>query len=226
MPFKLINNPILYPYQVELLRSFFALDFAKSFFLTGGTALSAFYFAHRESKDLDLFSLEDYDAEALNRTIADLAQKSNSVISIKVKSNTYNEIYLENTVDNWIQRIDFVKEQPVHFGEIKNVDGIRVDSLENIGSNKVLTIYNRLEPKDYIDLYFILQKTGLTFERLFALAKEKDAGLFEFYFAQSLENLEKLEILPMMRQDFDKEKMIKFYQNLQENLLRQIKPAE
>lgn len=226
MLFNLENNPILLPHQVRILRSFFARDFARSFFLTGGTALSAFYFAHRDSKDLDLFTLDAYDWESLNLVVSELAQETSSKITVKVKSNTYNEIYLENEKENWIQRINFVHEQPIHFGEIKTVDGIRVDSLENIGSNKVLTLYNRFEPKDYIDLYLILQKTDLTFDQLFSLAKKKDAGLFEFYFAQSLENLEKLEILPEIKVEFNKESMIKFYRDLQEKLLARIKPAE
>ena len=44
MTFRLANNPILLPYQQKILRLFFAADFSKPFFLTGGTALAAFYF--------------------------------------------------------------------------------------------------------------------------------------------------------------------------------------
>lgn len=50
--YRLHNNPILYPHQIKLLSLFFTSPFAKPFFLTGGTALSAFYLAHRESQDL------------------------------------------------------------------------------------------------------------------------------------------------------------------------------
>ena len=55
-------------------------------------------------------------------------------------------------------KIDFVKEIPVHFGEFKMEGVVRIDSLENIGSNKVLTVFGRKDAKDFIDLYFILQK--------------------------------------------------------------------
>lgn len=226
MEFNLTNNPILYPHQVALLHSFFALDFAQPFFLTGGTALAAFYLAHRESKDLDLFTLEAYDTEVLNQVINGLARTTNSKATVKVKSNVYNEVYLENETEGWIQRIDFVHEQPIHFGEIKKIEEIRIDSLENIGSNKILTIYNRFEPKDYIDLYLIIKRTNWSFEQLFEMARKKDAGLFEFYFAQSLENLEKLETLPPLRTDFRKEDLVDFYANLQKELLAKIKPAE
>ena len=37
-------------------------DLAEIFYLTGGTALSAFYLHHRESEDLDFFSREPFRA--------------------------------------------------------------------------------------------------------------------------------------------------------------------
>ena len=75
--------------------------------------------------------------------------------------------------DGWIQRVDVVREQPIHFGDISLIDGIRVDSLENIGSNKILTLFSRLEVKDYVDFYTIITKSKLSFDALFALAKQK-----------------------------------------------------
>lgn len=226
MSFSLTIYPILTSYQTKLLQLFFAQDVAKTFFLTGGTALAVFYLGHRLSKDFDLFSIEEFDTEALYHTVDFLAQESGASLGVKVKSPTYNEIYLENKEDGWIQRFDFVHEQPVHFGEIQEIEGVRVDSLENIATNKILTIYNRFEPKDYIDLYLILQKTGLKFDDLFSLAKKKDAGLFEFYFAQSLDNLEKMGILPVVKVEFNKEKMLAFYRKLQKELLLRLKPVE
>ncbi|MBI2352172.1 MAG: nucleotidyl transferase AbiEii/AbiGii toxin family protein [Deltaproteobacteria bacterium] len=48
---------ILSPLQWEFLSLFF--QGAPPFFLTGGTALSAFYLQHRYSEDLDLFTLTE-----------------------------------------------------------------------------------------------------------------------------------------------------------------------
>lgn len=58
---NLDKNRILYPHQIAILKLFFASPFSRSFFLTGGTALSAFYLFHRESQDLDFFSLKPFD---------------------------------------------------------------------------------------------------------------------------------------------------------------------
>src|SRR5947209_4431075 len=46
----------LVPAQRALLAAFGASPLAKSFYLTGGTALAAFYLHHRDSDDLDFFT--------------------------------------------------------------------------------------------------------------------------------------------------------------------------
>lgn len=147
--YRLHNNPILYPHQIQLLLLFFALPFSKPFFLTGGTALSAFYLAHRESQDLDFFSLQSFDTLALRTTMQEVADKTQSVMTMHIRSQTYNEIFLENKKEGWRQKIDIVWEQPKHFGDVVHIDNIAVDSLINIATNKILAVFGRLEPKDY-----------------------------------------------------------------------------
>lgn len=224
MHYNLVNNPILTPYQIEILKLFFATEFAKTFFLTGGTALSAFYLAHRDSKDLDLFSIEPFDVQRLELIIAEIAQKMNCKVVTKVKTTTYNEIYLENKQDGWTQRIDIVKEQPKRFGEIIEIEGVKVDSLENIGSNKICAIFGRLEIKDYIDLYTIITKTNFTFDQLFALARQKDLGLNEFTFASTIADVEQISLWPKIIIDLDKTSMFAYYKNLVTELLTRVKP--
>ena len=224
--FNLKKNPILLPYQIKILRKFFSSSLKKDFFLPGGTALSAFYFAHRESKDFDFFSIELFNFRLIDNLVAKIAEEMGATLSVKVAAESYREIYLENKKEDWVQRIDIILEQPKRFGKIINVEGINVDSLENIGSNKILTLYNRLEPKDYLDFYMIVTKTEWTFEKLFELAKQKDTGLFEFYFANSLANVEKITLWPEIKIPFNKEGMILYYQNLTKNLLLKLKPKE
>lgn len=147
-----------------------------------------------------------------------------SVVVTKVKSRSYNEIYLENKKSGWTQRIDIAKEQPKQFGEIQTVEGVRVDSLENIGSNKICAIFGRLEIKDYIDLYGIITQTELDFDYLFTLAKQKDLGLSEFAFASTIADIENIQTWPKLKIDFDKPAMFTYYKNLTNELLQRIKP--
>lgn len=223
--FKLDNNPILYPHQKTILKLFFSSPFSRSFFLTGGTALSAFYLAHRESQDLDFFSLKPFDTLLLRTTMTEIAEKLNSKMTLQLRSQTYNEIMLENKIEGWQQKIDIVQEQPLRFGKLIQINNITVDSLINIATNKILALFGRLEPKDYIDLYMICTNTDFSFDYLFKKAKKKDTGLNEFYFANSIVNVEKLETLPKMKITFSKKEFINFYQDLSRTLLLKIKPV-
>jgi len=222
--FKLTGNPILYPHQKKILTLFFLSPFSKSFFLTGGTALSAFYLAHRESQDLDFFSIEKFDTLTLRTTFQEIASQIEAEITISQRSQTYNEIYLDNKKENWRQKIDIIQEQPKHFGKLLKIEGVTVDSLINIASNKVLAVFGRLEIKDYLDLYLICKETKYKFPEIFELAKQKNSGLSEFYFASTILNVEKFEIYPSMRIPFDKSAFIKFYQDLSTELLLKINP--
>lgn len=222
--YSLTNNPILLPHQVTILQLFFNTPFAKPFFLTGGTCLSAFYLAHRESQDLDFFSLSPFNPLALKTTIQEIADKTHATMSIQARSQTYSEIYLENAKEEWRQKIDIVQEQPIHFGKITNIDTITVDSLVNIATNKILAVFGRLEPKDYIDLYVIFTQTEMNFDEMFEKAKEKDTGLSELYFANVIADVSKFETFPKMHIPFDKKAFVKFYYDLSKNLLLKIKP--
>lgn len=223
---RLKNNPVLTHYQVKILKTFFSSHLGKQFFLTGGTALAAFYLGHRQSQDLDFFTLKSFDSFKLEKLIKNIAEETLSTIKTKIKTSDYYEVYLENKKEGWIQRLDFVKEQPVVFGKKKIVDGVTVDSLENIASNKILTIYGRLEPKDYLDLYFIFKETSLDFDKLFEKTKQKDTGLHEFYFANLIAEASNLEHFPQTLKPFDKNKLIEFYLCLSEKMFKEIKPKK
>lgn len=74
--FNLKNNPILTPFQKEFLKEFFKSEIGKNFFLTGGTALSAFYLAHRYSYYLDLFSLKPLKINLIENVITQISKKN------------------------------------------------------------------------------------------------------------------------------------------------------
>lgn len=215
-----------YKLQDDFLEVFFSESFASDFYLTGGTALSRFYFNHRISDDIDLFTQnQKIDFSHVNSLILRILDKLKLKIIKQVNTDTFLQYITENRSGNTL-KVDFVKEIPIHFGEFKMVGKTRIDSLENIGSNKVLTIFGRRDAKDFIDLYFILQKTKLKFEDLYNLAIQKDLGLSEFYLANSMRQIEDISIYPKMLVKLDKNKLIKFYSELAKKLMLKIKPQD
>jgi predicted nucleotidyltransferase component of viral defense system len=120
--------------------------------------------------------------------------------------------------------VDLVKDVPVHFGATREIDSLRLDSLENIGANKVLAVFGRTDAKDFIDLYWILQRTNLMFDDLYALAKEKDLGLSELYLAYALHSAAKIKLFPRMLEPLPWEQILIYFEELARDLLLRSAP--
>ena len=59
-----------------------------------------------------------------------------------------------------------------------------VNDFQDIQTDKLLAFFGRAEPRDAIDLYFLLKKTS--FEVLANLASQKDTGFDLYWFSISL----------------------------------------
>jgi len=211
--------------QDLFLDHFFSGPLAKVFYLTGGTALARFYFHHRESLDLDLFTNDlQQDFVLTNQQVLIVLHALNLQITSQVITDTFIQ-YIALDPDGTTLKIDLVKDVPVHFGDPIFQKGVRVDSLENIGSNKVLAVFGRTDAKDFIDLYWILQNSDLKFDVLYQQAREKDLGLSELYLAYALQNVEKIRLFPRMLKPLPWEEIRAFYLTLASELLLRIKPT-
>ena len=210
--------------QDRFLARFFAESLAEHFYLTGGTALARFYFHHRESLDLDLFTNHfEQDFAQVNQTILGILYALELRITSQVVTDTFIQYIVADAAGTSL-KVDLVKDVPVHFGALVERDGIRLDSLENIGSNKILAVFGRTDAKDFIDLYWILQHTDLKLDDLYRQAREKDLGLSELYLAYALQSVEKIRLFPRMLQPLPWEDVKAFFQALARGLLSRIKP--
>jgi hypothetical protein len=114
----------------------------------------------------------------------------------------------------------------VHFGKILIKDKVRVDSLENIGSNKILAIFGRTDAKDFIDLYYLIRIAKLDFNKLYQLAGKKDLGLNYFHLALALEGIKKPMSWPKLLKPLYKKELLIFFQKLHRKILLGIKPRD
>lgn len=215
-----------YILQDKFLNRFFSGRLAFDFYLTGGTALARFYFQHRESVDLDLFTQnQKTDFSIVNLEIERIGRELGLETIKQVTTDTFLQfIFQDNQQD--LLKIDLVKDIPVHFGEFKQKGNVRLDSLENIGSNKITAIFGRTDHKDFIDLYYILNETDFTFEHLVSLAKQKDLGLTDFYLANSIDQIETASQMPILLKPLDIKEYNEFYKKLSRDLFLKIKPED
>ena len=184
----------LTPLQASFLEHFFAAKAGQRFYLTGGTALAAFYLHHRVSVDLDLFTLDDLALREADLLIPQLAAGLGCRLGAVRRTEHFREIFIEPESGDPL-KIDLVRDFGPQYGEHVSFGPVIVDSIENIGANKLTAILSRTEPKDFVDLYFIL-RAGYDFGDLLARAQTKDLGMHPFYLAGSLRQVRNFRRLP------------------------------
>ncbi len=152
-----------------------------NFYLAGGTALSVFYFQHRDSEDLDFFTqkLDKMEVIEIVKKLSEQLKKPIKLINQQFRKNMVKMmIYsIEFNKKNSL-KIDFVEDYIKLLKQPKNVDGINVMSIEDIYLRKIHTVVgfwnilditgrpkiigNRQESKDILDLYYLSHTfTGL-----------------------------------------------------------------
>lgn len=162
---------VLSPLQARVLTLFFEHGAAAhGYFLTGGTALSEYYFQHRYSEDRDFFSRSERDASQDSREFQKVLDSLALETTAELTSSTFARLY----VGPEKLKVDLANDVKAQMAPVENFSGVLVDSLEDIAINKVCAL-SRHEPKDYIDLYFILTGTTWTLEYLLERARLKDS---------------------------------------------------
>ena len=82
-------------------------------------------------------------------------------------------------------KVDLALDSPFRFAPAEMSDmGVLVNDFQDIQVDKTLAFFGRAEPRDAVDLYFLLKKTK--FEDLAALARLKDTGFDLYWFAVAL----------------------------------------
>ncbi len=217
-------DSLLSELQHDFLKVFFSSPIGESFFLTGGTALAEYYLQHRYSEDLDLFTIDDEAFGLARQEIRRLAAEMRVSVSSILSTPTFQRYELIRSGAEPV-RLDLVRDVDIQFGQQQSFGGVIVDSLENIGANKVDAIFGRTESKDFVDLYFMLQ-SGQDLPTLIDDAKQKDSGLSEFWLAGMLRQVQTLTRLPVMLKPLELDTLKSYYLSLADDLLRKIKPND
>lgn len=159
----------VYPLQ-DIILSLLNEKIYKDFYLTGGTALSRFYFQHRFSDGLDFFANQ---IDSFQEELKQFEEKIKS-IGLNYKIISSSPSFKRLVIDKEAQlKIDFVNDVNFRYGGnhvFQNFN--RVDNLRNILSNK-LTALERLEPKDVADILFICRNLSFLWEDIFDDALKK-----------------------------------------------------
>ena len=142
------------------------------FYLTGGTALAEFYLHHRLSEDLDFFSEREFDPQSIMVILKKL-QKTVGIITVEYQQSFNRNLFFLQVTDEVI-KTEFTYFPFTRIEQKKKIRNLFIDSLIDIATNKVFTIYQQPRSRDFIDLYLILKNSPeLSLDSLVGMARSK-----------------------------------------------------
>lgn len=167
--------------QKQILEIFGEVTDSKDFYLTGGTALSVFYLKHRKSRDLDFFSKEEEHILPFSHHLEEKLKICGMGVERQRGIRSFVELSVKKDIEETV--IHLAWDSPFRFEEVKEFEGfpgLNVDSLVDIACNKLLALFGRATLRDFIDIYFLIEKERFSPEELMDKAKVKDPG-FDLY---------------------------------------------
>lgn len=186
----MLSGELLTPFQKKVLKAFTGIEESKAFYLTGGTALSVFYLAHRLSEDFDLFTPEEPLIAIVARKFKSALENSGIKVQVIRSFSSFWEAVASNENDSF--KIQLAYDSPFLLSEIEEREGLRIHGFDDIAAGKLLALFGRAEERDFVDVYCIVKDGKISLERMIELAKRKDPGLDEYYLAIAFEQSDKI----------------------------------
>ncbi len=206
------RDDILGEAQRRFLDAFRGSPLASRFYLTGGTALAAFYLRHRYSEDLDFFCPEDFRVEEILGWLRSLPESP----EIQYERKYDRRLFLLTPAEGDALKVEFTRYPFPSIEPVRTVEGLRVDSLPDILANKMVAITDRHDPKDFVDLYWaFVRHPELKPLDVVAAAEPKFgiSGIRHIVQRRFLESVPSPKGL-RMRDTFDPEAMTHFFREL------------
>ena len=178
------------------------------FYLSGGTALAAYHLYHRKSEDLDFFTQNAVDTLFLHAFGERIKQ------SLEAEKVFFQRIYDRNlfqfSTSSGELKVEFTRYPFPQFEKPAIVADVRVDSLRDIAANKLMAMLDRFDPKDFADLFFILQQFSL--ETLRRDAEAKFGIIIDpIFLGSELVKVRRIEVLPRMLKPLILEQVKNFF---------------
>ena len=200
-------------FQKKALNLFKTSVLAKNFYLAGGTALAEYYLQHRKSEDLDFFTQEELNVNSLKKFSTAVSQVT------KLDKVEYQHGYGLYTFFFYPQgevaryKIDFGQYPFGTIEPLKYIGGVKVESLYDIAVDKAQTISVRPRSRDFVDLFFILQKKkDWNFRDLSRKSQEKfEIVVDPLQLGENLLMVRQLADLPIMLKKIDLKAMKEFF---------------
>ncbi len=180
------------------------------YYFTGGTTLSEFYLHHRYSDDLDFFSQKNIDQPVIFSFIEKFCAQYNGTFESEFIEVVYRfNLHFPHTFD---LKIDFSFDPSQRIKKGMIYGNIQVDSLLDIAINKIVTVSQRINVKDFVDLYFLLKKFS-TWDLIEGARVKHRIKIEPFILASDLLTVDTFETLPRMIIPLTLSELKKYFRN-------------
>jgi hypothetical protein len=169
-----------------------------------------------------LYTLDDLALREASLLVPELAADLGCQIGQARTTAHFRRFLLEPESGPPLQ-VDLIRDFAPQFGQHSRFGQIVVDSIENIGANRLLAILGRTEAVDFVDLACILG-AGYDFDRMLTAALDKDQGLQPFYMAGALRQVHHLRFLPSTTPPLTLAELQETVSSLADHLLDQLRP--
>lgn len=215
-----MGQEILIPVQKKIIAYVAEVKELQQFYLSGGTALAAYYLRHRLSDDLDFFAEADIDMLTLHACVQEIKRLLGANEARYERLYDRNQFFFEIDDEEEV-KVEFTKYPFAALDARERHNGIMVDSFRDIAANKLMAMLDRFDPKDFVDLYFILKEKNLgdvrkDTEKKFGI---KIGGLL---LGSEIAKVRRITALPKMLKPLGAEELKSFFSELAKSLSSEV----
>jgi predicted nucleotidyltransferase component of viral defense system len=204
-----MEQKILTIRQQKALVFFSNSSLALKFYFSGGTALAEYYLHHRLSDDLDFFTPMDIDINSVRSFVNTLSGELSAHNVEYTKIHDRHLFFLK--FGGEVLKLEFTRYPFPRLGRRVKHGGILVDSLRDLSANKLMALLDRFDPKDFVDIYFILKKRSLKNIRNDA-QKKFGMKLKPLFVAAEFAKVRRVAALPVVLKSLTVEQLKTFFE--------------
>lgn len=207
------------PEQTAILTEISKVHYLKdNFYFTGGTALSYLYLKHRHSEDLDFFSPNKFDQEIIFDLVSEWSKKHDFTFTAEFKEIVY--VFFLTFKNGETLKLDFGYYPHTRVEKGMKYLGLEADSLLDIAINKFITVNQRSNAKDFVDLYFLFKRFTI-WDLIYGAEKKFRMKTDLFLLSMDLLKVEDFDTLPKMIKPLTLSKLKSFYRQKAKELARE-----
>jgi predicted nucleotidyltransferase component of viral defense system len=193
-----MTSEVLTKLQCAFLSEVGKSNLIEQFYLSGGTPLAECYLKHRYSEDLDFFSEQEFQVLSIDVFLKSVKELL-GITDIDFQQSFNRNLFFCHT-ESEVLKVEFT------------LFSVPVDSIDDIAVNKLFSIYQRTNARDFVDMFFLVKEKGLQVDELIKMARIKfDWHIDPLQFGSQFVRVDEAVDFPCMLVPLDKAEMHAFF---------------